>query len=64
MVHNEDEGWLVVRRGRITIACNFSSTERSVPLEGAEAILCSAPPRKENGMTTLPPKSVSVFQTK
>ncbi|HYY43868.1 MAG TPA: malto-oligosyltrehalose trehalohydrolase [Actinomycetota bacterium] len=64
VVHNEDEGWLVVRRGRITIACNFSSTERGVPLEGAEAILCSAPPRKENGMTTLPPKSVSVFQTK
>jgi maltooligosyltrehalose trehalohydrolase len=35
--YDEDAGWLVLYRGDLAVACNFSRERRAIPLEGAPA---------------------------
>jgi maltooligosyltrehalose trehalohydrolase len=61
---DEEERWLVVERGAITIAANFSHTPASITLEGAgvcEVLLSSG--KVELGPTiTLAPESVVILR--
>ena len=41
--YDEDRRWIVMRRGRLTVACNLGAEAVRVPLTG-EVVLCSASP--------------------
>ncbi len=45
VTYDEDERWLVVRRGRVAVACNLSAERRRVPVPGRplRVLLSSAP---------------------
>ena len=32
--YDDDDGWLVLYRGRLAVVCNFAAERRSVPLDG------------------------------
>jgi maltooligosyltrehalose trehalohydrolase len=64
---DDDGRWLIVKRGRIPIACNFSGSPRTVPLSPARAsrvLLASArePHPKGHGLE-LPPESATIFSS-
>jgi maltooligosyltrehalose trehalohydrolase len=61
---DEAEQWLQVRRGPVTIHCNFADTERSLPAsEGAIALLSSTPETKlRERNLVLGPKSVAIIR--
>ncbi len=64
---DEWERWLVVRRGPVTIACNFSDEDRGVPVaddRSRRMLLTSAKdPVVSPHSATLPPQSVTIWQT-
>jgi maltooligosyltrehalose trehalohydrolase len=45
VTHDRDAQWVVVRRGRVTVACNLSQQRQSLPLPAApeQVLLTSAP---------------------
>jgi len=58
---DEDERWLVMRRGAITVACNFGPDEVTIPLNDqrtAELLLTSG---KDPDGNSLAPASVSIW---
>jgi maltooligosyltrehalose trehalohydrolase len=59
---NEDERWLIVLRGGLTIAANFSDEPRSVFCEAGTLLLASGkePTDKPDGVE-LPPRSVAIY---
>jgi maltooligosyltrehalose trehalohydrolase len=63
---DEIERWLVVERGDVTVACNFSGSARTVPLSRArtsDVVLASAPdPRRDERGVELPPESATIFR--
>ena len=66
----DGDGWLVVTRGRVTVAANLSDRRRCVPVPGAEPparaqlALASEPGcRLDPGGVDLPPDSVVVLRT-
>ena len=62
---NEDEGWLVVLRGAITIACNFADRAAEIPvdLRASRLLLTSAKePEVSDGLVRLEPESVAIWQ--
>jgi maltooligosyltrehalose trehalohydrolase len=61
---DEDQRWLVVDRGDLSIVCNFADRPRSVPGVGGEVVLASAPPTTAagTGAVTVPPESVTVLR--
>jgi maltooligosyltrehalose trehalohydrolase len=62
---DEDEQWLVIERGPITIACNFATERRAVPVECAplgSLVLASQDGVSVDGnLVWLPSDSVAVF---
>jgi maltooligosyltrehalose trehalohydrolase len=64
---DDDERWLVVERGGITIACNFSGSPRTVPLSPVRAsrvLLASAlEPHLTGHGLELPPESATIFSS-
>jgi len=60
---DEERGWLVMKRGLITVLCNFS--DEAVRLEnggGFHLLLASrAGVRQANGQTELPPRSLAIL---
>jgi len=62
---DEDQRALVMQRGSVTVACNFSDSEVEVPAEGSDpvppAMSSGAEPVWENGALVLPPTSVSIW---
>jgi maltooligosyltrehalose trehalohydrolase len=56
--HDDKEGWLVLERAPMTIACNFSSSMVTVDVIPGEIVLTSAEPAG----TTLPPESVTIWR--
>lgn len=64
--YDEAAGWLVVERGNVTIACNFSEQSMSIPLDEsrtAELLLTSAKdPIRQDDFVGLPPSSVTIWQ--
>jgi maltooligosyltrehalose trehalohydrolase len=63
---NETERWLVVERGDVTIACNFSGSSRTVPIAQArtsDVLLASAPvPSRGDDGVELPLESATIFR--
>ncbi|HVF54184.1 MAG TPA: malto-oligosyltrehalose trehalohydrolase [Actinomycetota bacterium] len=63
--YDEKEKWLVVERGAITVACNFSKSKAKVPLPAArtaETLLVSAEtPGRTGIIVQLPPESVTIY---
>jgi maltooligosyltrehalose trehalohydrolase len=57
--HDQSDRWLVVERGPVTVACNFSSVPAAVDISPGEILLTSNEP---SGLT-LPPASVTIWRT-
>ena len=64
-VFDDDQRALVVQRGAVTIACNFSQSEAEVPIQGgvlpALLLASSTEPRWEHDRLLLPPESASIW---
>lgn len=64
--YDEDAGWLVVERGNITIACNFSEQSVSVLVDegrtGELLLTSTKDPVRQDAEVNLPPCSVSIWQ--
>jgi maltooligosyltrehalose trehalohydrolase len=61
---DESGQWLIVKRGRLIIACNFATSSRALPIncERGEFLLCSkATPCQEEAFWLLEQQSVAVF---
>jgi maltooligosyltrehalose trehalohydrolase len=62
---DEDEQWLVIERGPLTITCNFASKRRSIPTQSAplgELVLASQDGVNTDGnLVSLPENCVAVF---
>jgi maltooligosyltrehalose trehalohydrolase len=58
---DEDERWIVLRRGRIAIACNLGDDEASVPVAGEE-LLSWGEPAVGTEATRMPGHSVAVLR--
>jgi maltooligosyltrehalose trehalohydrolase len=61
---DENEGWLILERGGIIVACNFSSNYRRIPLQVStgEMILASEPDINGDNGIHLPLESVAIFK--
>jgi maltooligosyltrehalose trehalohydrolase len=61
---DESAAWLVFRRGRVVVACNFAPETRQVPLEAKPRalILASRPGIKVDRSLRLPPESVAIVE--
>ncbi|MEA2517853.1 MAG: maltooligosyltrehalose trehalohydrolase [Actinomycetota bacterium] len=62
---DEGAGWLLVQRGTVSVVCNFSAGERTVPLQDPGELLLTSgkgPTVHDNG-TVLAPRSVSIFKS-
>ena len=60
--YDEDARWIVMRRGRFTVACNLGAEPVSVPFAG-QLVLCSDPPDLGAESTALPPHSFVILRT-
>jgi maltooligosyltrehalose trehalohydrolase len=60
--YDEEARWIVMRRGRLTVACNLGTEPVGVPFAG-ELVLCSDPPDIGDGSTVLPPHSFVILRT-
>ena len=59
---DEERGTLLMRRGRVTVACNLAHEARTVPIaRDAELLLASHPVQAGAGALELPPRSVAVL---
>ena len=58
---DEDERWIVLRRGRVMIACNLGDDEASVPAAGEE-VLSWGEPATGTEATRMPAHSVAVLR--
>jgi maltooligosyltrehalose trehalohydrolase len=62
---DERQGWLTMRRGPTTLAFNFASEPRDIPLgapAGAEILLASASVRIESGLIRMEPESAAIVR--
>jgi maltooligosyltrehalose trehalohydrolase len=59
--YDEDARWIVMRRGRLTVACNLGAEPVSVPFAG-ELVLCSDPPVVGDENTVLPAHSFVILR--
>jgi maltooligosyltrehalose trehalohydrolase len=60
--YDEDERWLVMRRGALSIACNIGSGRATVPASG-EVVLAWGEPAVQGAQTTLPGHSFAILRT-
>ena len=59
--YDEDRRWIVMRRGRLVIACNLGAAAVTVPFTG-EVVLCSASPDVAASVTELQPYSFAILR--
>jgi maltooligosyltrehalose trehalohydrolase len=59
--YDEDNRWIVMRRGRTAIACNLGDEPTEVPFTG-EVVLCSDPPDIGDTNTRLRPYSFAILR--
>ncbi len=60
---SENERWLALGRGRVSVACNFAGTARELPAAGHRVLLCSHPSSNvHGGKLQLPPRSVTILE--
>ena len=60
--YDEDEQWLVMRRGALSIACNIGSGRATVPV-GGEVVLAWGEPTVQGSQTMLPGHSFAILRT-
>ena len=62
---DDEEGWLMVRRGNVTIGCNFSDSERTIPVGSEQQVVISSSgaPSLEGKSANLPPRSLTLFKS-
>jgi maltooligosyltrehalose trehalohydrolase len=60
--YDEDEQWLVMRRGALSIACNIGSAPAAVPVSG-DVVLAWDEPTVEGSQTMLPGHSFAILRT-
>ncbi|OBF79705.1 malto-oligosyltrehalose trehalohydrolase [Mycobacterium sp. 852002-51163_SCH5372311] len=60
--YDEAERWIVLRRGRLSIACNLGAEPVAVPVSG-ELVLAWDPPVIGDGTTELPGHSFAILRT-
>jgi maltooligosyltrehalose trehalohydrolase len=60
--YDEDEQWLVMRRGALSIACNIGSGRATVPV-GGEVVLAWGEPTVQGSQTMLPGRSFAILRT-
>ncbi len=59
--YDEDRRWIVMRRGRLAVACNLGAEAVDVPVTG-EVVLCSESPNATATSTELQPYSVAILR--
>ncbi|EMY32216.1 malto-oligosyltrehalose trehalohydrolase [Arthrobacter crystallopoietes BAB-32] len=59
---NEERRWLLMRRGRITVACNFADTSCRLETGSGRLLLATDPEAQLDGALTLPAKSAAVLR--
>jgi maltooligosyltrehalose trehalohydrolase len=59
--YDEEKRWIVMRRGRLAIACNLGAEPVAVPFTG-ELVLCSDSPDLGAETTELPPYSFAILR--
>jgi maltooligosyltrehalose trehalohydrolase len=60
---DEDEGWLVVHRGRLRIVANVSGTKRTVPVDGHDVVLATGQVETDpGGAVTIGPQSAAIVR--
>jgi maltooligosyltrehalose trehalohydrolase len=62
VTYSESEGWLVLHRGSVSVACNFSAATRPIPMPGGHVLMLASSAHVEcrDGALVLPPDSVAV----
>jgi maltooligosyltrehalose trehalohydrolase len=59
--YDEDARWIVLRRGRLSVACNLGAQPVTVPVCG-DVVLCSDSPDVGDQSTTLAPHSFAILR--
>lgn len=59
--YDEDQRWIVLRRGRIAVACNLGADATRIPVSG-EVVLAWDPPHVEDTSTELPGHSFAILR--
>ncbi|MFY9767437.1 MAG: DUF3459 domain-containing protein, partial [Mycobacterium sp.] len=59
--YDEEKRWIVMRRGRLAVACNLAAEPAAVPLTG-ELVLCSDSPSVGATTTELQPYSFAILR--
>ena len=60
--YHEDEQWLVMRRGPLSVGCNFGANPVRLPVSG-DVVLASDEPTVQGSQTMLPGHSFAVLRT-
>jgi len=60
--YDEDQRWIVMRRGALSIACNIGADPVAVPVTG-EVMLAWGEPTAEESLTTLDGRSFAILRT-
>ena len=60
--YDEDARWIVMRRSRLTVACNLGAEPVSVPFAG-DSCCAPTPPDVGDESTILPPHSFVILRT-
>ncbi|MGF9662680.1 malto-oligosyltrehalose trehalohydrolase [Arthrobacter crystallopoietes] len=59
---DEDRRWLLLRRGRVTVAFNFAEDERRIEAGPGRLLLATDPDAKLDGVLSLPGRSAAVLR--
>ena len=59
--YDEDHRWIVMRRGRLAVACNLGTEPATVPFTG-ELVLARIHPASAQESTELPPHSFAILR--
>jgi len=61
---DEDEGWLVMHRGKLRVIANLSTKPRSVPVDAFDLLLATGSIEVGHGEVTVGPQSAAVVRSR
>lgn len=59
---DEDEQWIIVRRGTFRIAANLSDVQRRLPVHGVQVVIATGAAEFDNGALLLGPQSAAIVR--
>jgi maltooligosyltrehalose trehalohydrolase len=62
VTYDEDERWIVVRRGAYSVVANVGATKRDVKVDGSEVVFSTAPATLDGGALHLPAESAAIVR--